>query len=95
MRAQPVAARTVAESLADLAQSAWEGEASSEIAGPREESLVDLARLLVARNGNGLRIVDVSNPDDPDHEVYESGGLLPGPIATLAGPTFEEWLRLS
>lgn len=95
MRAQPVAARTVAEALAELASSAWEGEASSEIAGPRQESLVDLARLLVARNGNGLRIADVSNPDDPDREVYEDGGLLPGPIATLAGPTFEEWLRLS
>jgi uncharacterized protein YbjT (DUF2867 family) len=95
MRAQPVAARTVAEALAELATSAWEGDASSEIAGPREESLVDLARLLVARNGNGLRIVDVTNPADPDSEVYESGGLLPGPIATLTGPTFEEWLRLS
>jgi uncharacterized protein YbjT (DUF2867 family) len=95
MRAQPVAARTVAESLADLATSAWAGEASSEIAGPREESLVDLARLFVARSGNGLRIVDVSNPADPDSGVYESGGLLPGPIATLAGPTFEEWLAVS
>jgi uncharacterized protein YbjT (DUF2867 family) len=95
MRAQPVAARTVAEALAALATSVWEGEASSEIAGPREESLVELAKLLVARNGNGVRIVDSSNPDDPDREVYESGGLLPGPIATLAGPTFEEWLRLS
>jgi uncharacterized protein YbjT (DUF2867 family) len=95
MRAQPVAARTVAEALGELAASAWEREASSEIAGPHEESVVDLARLLVARNGNDLRIVDVSNPDDPDSEVYESGGLLPGPIATLAGPTFEEWLSLS
>jgi hypothetical protein len=25
-------------------------------------------------------------------EVYESGALLPGPGAILAGPTFEEWL---
>jgi hypothetical protein len=25
-------------------------------------------------------------------ELYESGALLPGPGATLAGPTFEEWL---
>ena len=25
-------------------------------------------------------------------ELYESGALLPCPEATLAGPTFEEWL---
>jgi hypothetical protein len=29
---------------------------------------------------------------DPDRDVFEKGGLLPGPDATLAGPTFEEWL---
>jgi hypothetical protein len=25
-------------------------------------------------------------------ERYETGAALPGPDATLAGPTFEEWL---
>ena len=40
-----------------------------------------------------LRIEGVSNPDDPDGALYESGALLPGPDAILAGPTFEEWLR--
>jgi hypothetical protein len=34
----------------------------------------------------------VSDPADPDARLSESGGLLPGPDATLAGPTFEEWL---
>ena len=29
---------------------------------------------------------------DPDRKIYESGALMPGPEATLAGPTFEEWL---
>ena len=24
--------------------------------------------------------------------LYENGALLPGPHATLAGPTFEEWI---
>ena len=33
-----------------------------------------------------------SDPADPDRDLYENGGLLPGPDATLAGPTFEEWL---
>jgi hypothetical protein len=34
----------------------------------------------------------VSDPADPDRDLYETGALLPGPHATLAGPTFEEWL---
>jgi hypothetical protein len=34
----------------------------------------------------------MSNPADPDLALYETGALLPGPNATLAGPTFEEWL---
>jgi len=63
-----------------------------EIAGPREESLVEMAKLLVAGRGETLRIQAVSDAADPDPELYENGGLLPGPHATLAGPTFEEWL---
>jgi uncharacterized protein YbjT (DUF2867 family) len=96
MRAQPVAARTVAEALADTAtgveSAPGPGEAIPEIAGPREESLVDMARLLSARRGDGMRIEEVSNPADPASELYETGGLLPGPHARLAGPTFREWL---
>jgi hypothetical protein len=68
------------------------GSAILEIAGPREEGSVDVAKLLVARRGDPLRIEGVSDPDDPDRDVYTSGALLPGPAATLAGPTFEEWL---
>ncbi len=97
MRTQLVAARTVAEVLADLAvdpQSASAPRSSDagtlEVAGPREESLVEMARLLVARLGEGVRIEAVSDPNAG--EAYESGGLLPGPDAILAGPTFEQWL---
>ena len=28
----------------------------------------------------------------PELALFESGALLPGPDATLAGPTFEQWL---
>jgi hypothetical protein len=49
--------------------------------------------LLASKQADPLRIEAVSNPDDPDRDVYESGALLPGPNATLAGPTFEEWLE--
>ena len=94
-RLQPVAARAVAEALADLALDSGAGPALGsipEIAGPREESLVDLAKLLTARRGDPVRIEGVSDPSDPMSAVYESGALLPGPTAALAGPAFEEWL---
>ena len=94
MRTQLVAARTVAEALADLATEpeADDEPVISEIAGPREESLVESAKLLAARRGEALTIEGVSNPADHDAKLSEEGGLLPGPEATLAGPTFEEWL---
>jgi hypothetical protein len=44
------------------------------------------------RRGDPVKIESVSDPADPDGELYESGALLPGPNAILAGPTFEEWL---
>jgi uncharacterized protein YbjT (DUF2867 family) len=93
MRTQLVAARTVAQALADLATGpAPESSAASipEIAGPREENLIDMVALLVARRGDRLRIEPVSDPVFAN--VFETGALLPGPGATLAGPTFEEWL---
>jgi uncharacterized protein YbjT (DUF2867 family) len=95
MRTQLVAARTVAEALVDLATvpDGTVGRQIPEIAGPREESLVAMARLLVARRGNNLRIEPVSDPADPDSELYATGGLLPSAHATLAGPTFEQWLH--
>jgi uncharacterized protein YbjT (DUF2867 family) len=93
MRTQIVAARTVAEALADLAVSDGPaGERPDEIAGPREEYLPDLARLLAAKRGDPVTIEAVTNPADPDDALNENGGLLPGPHATLAGPAFAEWL---
>jgi uncharacterized protein YbjT (DUF2867 family) len=98
MRTQLVAARTVAEALADLATMPDAAPAQTstapipEVAGPREESLVEMARLLAARRADPVRIEGATNPADPDGDLYELGALLPGPHATLAGPTFEEWL---
>jgi uncharacterized protein YbjT (DUF2867 family) len=99
MRTQLVAARTVAEMLADLATGpeaalapGSSGAPIPEIAGPRDESLVDMAILLSGRRGDPVRIEGVSDPADPDSDLYEAGALLPGPGAMLAGPTFQEWL---
>jgi uncharacterized protein YbjT (DUF2867 family) len=100
MRTQLVAARTVAEALADLATAPDAAAARiqangtiPEIAGPRAESLVEMARLVAARRGDPARVEERSDPDDPDRDLFANGGLLPGSEATLAGPTFEEWLN--
>ena len=100
MRTQLVAARTVAETLADIGTGRGPAPARGsdsapilEIAGPREERLVEAARLLAAQRGEAVQIEGVTNADDPDDALYESGALLPGPHAILAGPTFMEWLR--
>jgi uncharacterized protein YbjT (DUF2867 family) len=95
MRTQLVAARTVAEALAGLATGPDGAEPDSpipEIAGPRAETLVDVARLLAARRGSPARVEETSDPEDPDRDLLASNGLLPSPHAKLAGPTFEEWL---
>jgi hypothetical protein len=39
--------------------------------------------------------VEEVHAPDPEGALFESGALLPGPDATLAGPTFEEWLARS
>jgi len=92
MRTQLVAATTVAEALADLATEPGPIETQiSEIAGPREERLVEIATLLASRRGLPLKIEGVNNMAEL-YGLDESDVLLPGPGAVLAGPTFEEWL---
>jgi uncharacterized protein YbjT (DUF2867 family) len=97
MRTQVVAARSVAEALVDLAEGAGPAPSPSgapaEIAGPREERLLALGRLLAARRLGGLRIEEATDSAlNPDAEAVEAGALLPSPHAALAGPTFAEWL---
>ena len=100
MRTQLVAARAVAEAVADLATGPEAALAPGsaglpipEIAGPREESLVEAASLLASRSGDPVRIEGVTVPPDFYGDLNESGALLPGPGAILAGPTFEEWVK--
>ena len=96
MRTQLVSARTVAEALVELATATdadFEAAETTAIAGPREERLAEAARLLAARRGLSLRVEEQSDPSDPDSRRYANGAALPGPGATLAGPTFAEWLE--
>jgi len=94
-RIQPVAARSVAEVLADLAvdpDAATPGLPAVEVAGPQEESFVDLAVELMAARGGAVQVEAASDPSDPDFHLGESGALLPGPDAVIVGPTYSEWL---
>ncbi|MBJ8345572.1 SDR family oxidoreductase [Antrihabitans sp. YC2-6] len=90
MRTQLVAARSVAQALADLAISG-ESTGTSEIAGPREESLLAAATLVAAKRGAPQKVARATGLD-PDSELMEQGAALPNGNALLTGPTFEEWL---
>jgi uncharacterized protein YbjT (DUF2867 family) len=90
-RMQLVAARTVAEAIAELIDDDAAPGHVHELGGPREESLSAAATLLARRTGDAVRIEAVSDP--VMGRVFESGELLPGPGAALAGPTFAEWLE--
>jgi hypothetical protein len=99
MRTQLVAARTVAQALADLATRRGPAPTSAmaaipEIAGLRAENLVDMATLLAVRRGDQVKVEGVSDPADPDRDLYENGALLPGPHATLAGSDIRAVARL-
>ncbi len=98
MRTQLVAARVVAETLADAAEEPEiQNGRITEIAGPREERLADAAAALFASRGDSVEIREsrggpLAEPGDPDAAAYAEGAALPTPGAKLAGPSFEEWL---
>jgi uncharacterized protein YbjT (DUF2867 family) len=90
---QLVAARVVAETLADAAEEPEvENGRITEVAGPQAQRLADAAAALFASRGDSFEIRESRPPDDPDATAYAEGAALPNPGAKLAGPTFEEWL---
>jgi uncharacterized protein YbjT (DUF2867 family) len=92
-RSQPVAARVVAETLADAAEEPEiQNGRITEVAGPQEERLAEAAAALFASRGDSVEIREVRQPGDPDAAAYANGAALPNPGAKLAGPSFEEWL---
>ena len=99
MRTQLVAARVVADALADAAD---EPEIANgritEVAGPKEERLADAAAALFASRGDSVEIREsrgglLAEPGSADATAYAEGAVLPNPGANLAGPSFEEWLN--
>jgi uncharacterized protein YbjT (DUF2867 family) len=95
MLTQLVAARSVAEAMANLvtapAWSAQDGPAL-EIAGPRPEDFIHAATLLAAKRGRPLKVEAAPAEHDP-YAGVDRDVLLPGPGAILAGPTFASWLE--
>jgi uncharacterized protein YbjT (DUF2867 family) len=98
MRTQLVAARVVAETVADVAEEPEiENGRITEVAGPQAERLVDVAAALFASRGDSIEIREtrgglLAQPGDPDAAAYAEGAALPNPGAKLAGPSFEQWL---
>src|ERR687888_2254248 len=86
MRTQLVAARVVAETLADAAEEPEvENGRITEVAGPREERLAEVAAALFASRGDSFEIREGRQPGDPDAAAYAEGAALPNPGAKLAG----------
>ena len=90
MRTQPIAAREVAERLVDLAEAGPAGRAT-DLAGPREESLVEMIRAYARVRGSRAWIPAISLPGAMGR-AQRNGAALPGPGALRGRQTFAEWL---
>jgi uncharacterized protein YbjT (DUF2867 family) len=86
MPTQPVASAEVAKLLCEMATGSVEGDV--ELAGPRQENLVDLVRRLVALRGD-----DVEVEPAPAPMSMASGSVLPGPDALIRGVDWQTWAR--
>ncbi len=91
MRTQPVAAREVASRLVDLAEAPARG-GYLELAGPREESLVDMVRRWARASGHRGWIPGVALPGRFG-KAQRDGTLLPGDGAEIGTETFTAWLQ--
>ncbi|NUR51764.1 MAG: NmrA family NAD(P)-binding protein [Hamadaea sp.] len=86
---QPIAVPDLADVLVEVAGQAPVG-GIVEVAGPKTEDLVDMARRTLAVRGETVELV----PNWQGRFTVEMAGevLLPGPAARIAPTTFEKWL---
>jgi len=82
---QPVDTREIVRLLLDMATGEVTGDV--DLAGPREERLVDLVRRLVQHTGADVTVEPVPAPAS-----MAGGSMLPGPGALLRGPEWGTWL---
>ena len=90
MLTQPVAAREVASRLVELVSAPAVGLAP-ELAGPREEQMVDMVRRLRAVRAGRRVVVPVTLPGRAG-DAMARGSLLPGAGGARGSQTFAEWL---
>jgi uncharacterized protein YbjT (DUF2867 family) len=90
MRMQPIAAREVGKALADLAAGTPVGMAP-ELAGPREESLVDLVHQMLRRRSQRRFVLPLRLPGAAGRAMTE-GGLLPQAPGPRGEQTFAQYL---
>lgn len=88
---RPVAAREVGAHLVRVAEGAPAGRAS-DLVGPRDEILLDVARRQLAYDGLRRRVVGVRLPGAYGTGLA-SGALRGGADARQGRITFDEWLR--
>jgi uncharacterized protein YbjT (DUF2867 family) len=94
MRIQPVAARDVGRFLVEVASQDPPGAGRTELAGPAQIELVDLARRTVRRRRSRRVVVPLRLPGAVG-SALRGGALLSGPDAVIAGPGPLEWLASS
>jgi uncharacterized protein YbjT (DUF2867 family) len=82
---QPVATAEIVRMLLDMATGVVDDDV--DLAGPRQENLVDQVRRLVARRGADIRVEAIPAPPS-----MAAGSMLPGPGAVVRGPAWETWL---
>jgi uncharacterized protein YbjT (DUF2867 family) len=90
VRIRPVAAREVAELLAELAEEEPAGRVR-DLTGPRVHDAVDLARRTLRANGSRRLVVPVRLPGPWGRALR--AGLLPDDRARRGTQTFREWLE--
>ena len=89
-RAQPVSSRDLATVLVDLALGEPLRDAI-EIAGPREERVVEMARAYAAATGRRGPILEIPFPGAFGRALAD-GTLLPGADARILPESFADWL---
>ena len=87
---QPVAPQDVAEVLASVATSGPQGR-HADVAGPRTEDLVDMARRTLAARGRALELVPSWHTGIFGAEMA-GDVLLPSPEARITPTSFDAWL---
>jgi uncharacterized protein YbjT (DUF2867 family) len=92
MRCRPVAAAEVGEYLTAVAAGPAQGFAP-EIAGPREEQMVDMARRLLRAQGRRRWVLPIDFPGAG--AAFRGGALLPDGEGPRGVVTFDEWLAES